>query len=140
MFGENNYPKIGEKEAFELYSDLITPNITELENMKGRGKNKRQHFRRFKKFRISFYWCLFALQRCAKDTVFERTIVEKIKLKRKRLDEIKRKKQNINNELFKEYFTNYQSPSNMYKKLIETKSTEINKTKVDIIKKILSKS
>ena len=41
VFGENNYPKIGEKEAFELYPDLITPDITELENTKGRGRNKR---------------------------------------------------------------------------------------------------
>ena len=40
--------------------------------------------------------------------------------------------------MFKEYF-NYQSPSNMYKKLNETVNTEINKIKVDLIKKTLSK-
>ena len=33
--------KISENEAFKLYSDLITPDITELENVKGKGKNKR---------------------------------------------------------------------------------------------------
>ena len=33
--------KISYDEAFELYSDLITPEITELENTKGKGKNKR---------------------------------------------------------------------------------------------------
>ena len=33
--------KINEKEAFELYSDLITPDITELEYTKGKGKYKR---------------------------------------------------------------------------------------------------
>ena len=33
--------KISEKEALKLYSDLITPDITELENTKGKGKNKR---------------------------------------------------------------------------------------------------
>ena len=49
------------------------------------------------------------------------------------MDEIKRKEQNINNKLFKEYFTDYQSPSNRYKKLIETENAEINKTKVDFI-------
>ena len=37
------------------------------------------------------------------------------------MDEVKRKEKNINNELFTEYFTNYQSPSNMYKKLGESK-------------------
>ena len=52
----------------------------------------------------------------------ERSIEERIKSRRGRLDEIKRNKKNINNELFKEYFANYQSPSNMYKKLSETES------------------
>ena len=70
-----------------------------------------------------------------KETVFERTIVERTKSRKGRFDEIKGKEQNINNELFKEYFTDYQSPSNMYKKLIETENTELNKIKVDFIKK-----
>ena len=50
-----------------------------------------------------------------KETKFERSIVERIKSRKGRLDEIERKEQNINNELFKEYFTDYQNPSNMYK-------------------------
>ena len=33
--------KFSEKEALKLYADLITPDITELENAKGKGKNKR---------------------------------------------------------------------------------------------------
>ena len=45
--------------------------------------------------------------------MFERTIAERTKLRRERSDEIERKEQKINNELFKEYFTDYQSPSNM---------------------------
>ena len=51
-----------------------------------------------------------------KEKLFERTIAERTKLTGK-FDEIKRKEQNINSELFKAYFTDYQSPSNMYKKL-----------------------
>ena len=47
--------------------------------------------------------------------MFERSIEERTKLRRERLGEIKRKK-NINNDLFKKHFTDYQSPSNMYKK------------------------
>ena len=74
-----------------------------------------------------------------KETIFERSIAERIKSRKGRLDETERKEQNINNELFKEYFTDYQSPSNMYKKLIETENAETNKIKVDFIKKILSK-
>ena len=49
-------------------------------------------------------------------------MAERIKLRKKRFDEIKRKEQNINNELFKAYFTDYQSPSSMYKKLSETEN------------------
>ena len=74
-----------------------------------------------------------------KETTFERSIAERIILRKRRLDEIKGNEQNINNELFKEYFADYQSPSNVYKKLIETENGEIFKTKVDLTKKILSK-
>ena len=71
--------------------------------------------------------------------MFERSIAERTKLRRGRLDEIKRKEQYLNNELFREYFIDYRSPSSMYKKLSETENVEINKTKVDSIKEVLSK-
>ena len=69
-----------------------------------------------------------------KETMFERSIAEGIKLRRGWLDQIKKKEQNISNELFKEYFTDYQSPSNMFKKLSETESA-VNKIQADSIKK-----
>ena len=37
-----------------------------------------------------------------KETIFEKSIAERIKLRKGRLGEIERKEQNINNELFKE--------------------------------------
>ena len=40
--------------------------------------------------------------------------------------------------MFKAYFTDYQSPSNMYKKLSETKD-EVNDVRVDSIRKVLRK-
>ena len=52
---------------------------------------------------------------------------------------LKEKKKKINKGLFKAYFADYQSPSSMYKKLSETGNTEINKTRVDVIKKVLTK-
>ena len=70
--------------------------------------------------------------------MFERSIAERIKLRRGRLDEIKRKEQNINHELFNAYFTGYQNPSSMYKKLSETED-EVNEARVDSIKKVFSK-
>ena len=59
--------------------------------------------------------------------MFEKSIAARIKLRKERFDEIKRKEQTIKNEVFKEYFTDYQSPSNMYKKLSETENVEIKK-------------
>ena len=74
-----------------------------------------------------------------KEAMFERSIEERINLRRGRLDKIERKEQNMNNELFKAYFTEYQSPSNMYKKLSETKGA-VNEVRVDSVKKtVLSK-
>ena len=52
---------------------------------------------------------------------------------------LKEKKKKINKGLFKAYFADYRSPSSMYKKLSETGNTEINKTRVDVIKKVLTK-
>ena len=70
--------------------------------------------------------------------MFERRIAERIKLRRRRLDEIKRKEQNINNELFNAYFTDYRNPSSMYKILSRTK-VAVNEVQVYSIKKVLSK-
>ena len=70
--------------------------------------------------------------------MFERSIVERIKFRRERSDEIERKEENIDNELFKVYFTDYQGPSNMCKKLSETKGA-VNGVRVDSIKKASGK-
>ena len=73
-----------------------------------------------------------------KETMFETIIADRIKLRRERLDEIKRKEQKISNKLFKIFFTNYQSPSNKYQKLSKADGA-VNKVWVDSIKKVLSK-
>ena len=48
-----------------------------------------------------------------KERIFERSIAEGENLTRGKIDEIERKGQNINNESFREYFNDYQSPSGM---------------------------
>ena len=68
-----------------------------------------------------------------KETLFERS-----KLKKQRTSKIKRKEENIKHGFFREYFTNYQSPSDMYEKLRETEGA-VNEHQVDLIKKILAK-
>ena len=72
-----------------------------------------------------------------KEAMFERSIAERTKLKKGRYDEIKTTEQNIKNELFKSQFTDYQSPSNMYRKLIQTNDT-VNEVRVNSFKKVLS--
>ena len=73
-----------------------------------------------------------------KETLFERSIGKRITLKKQRTSKIKRKEENIKHGFFREYFTNYQSPSDMYKKLRETEGA-VNEHQVDLIKKILAK-
>ena len=55
-----------------------------------------------------------------KKTIVDRNIEESVKLRRRRIAEIEEEEKNINNELFKKYFTDYRSPSDMSKKLRET--------------------
>ena len=56
---------------------------------------------------------------------YEKGIAERTKLRKQRFNEIANEEQDINNDLFKEYFK-YQSRSNMYNELDETKNTEAN--------------
>ena len=55
----------------------------------------------------------------------EESIAGRIKLRRERTAEIEGDDKNIHNELFKQYFTNYRSPSDMYKKLRQTEVQEM---------------
>ena len=67
----------------------------------------------------------------------KRSIAERVKLRRPRLDEVKKIEENISNDLFSHYF-NYSSPNNMRSRLDNAKG-EINKNKVHLIKKVLTK-
>ena len=68
----------------------------------------------------------------------ETSIAERTILKKGMVAEIEKEEKNIDNELFKSYFTIYQSPSDMYKKLHETEGKK-NKYQVYAIKKVLDK-
>ena len=68
----------------------------------------------------------------------ERNIAENVKVRRTRIAEIEEEEKNVNNKLFKEYFTHYLSPSDMYEKLRETDG-ERNEDQVYVIKKMLNK-
>ena len=64
--------------------------------------------------------------------------MEKVKLRRRRIAEIEEEEKNVDNKLFKEYFSNYRSPSDMYKHLPMRKG-ERNEDQVYVIKKVLDK-
>ena len=50
----------------------------------------------------------------------EESISKRVKLKNEKIAEIKKEEKNMDYKLFKNYFTNYQSPSDMYKTLRDT--------------------
>ena len=122
-----------------MYNELIQKDIDTLEKSKSNKPEKHDILDILDNIGTIFTGAYFHYKDMPKETIFERTITEKTKLRKGRLDEIEGKEQNINNELFKKYFTNYQSPSNVYKNLSETENAEINKIKIGFIKEILSK-
>ena len=69
---------------------------------------------------------------------FEKSIAGRVKLKTEKIAEIKKEEKNIKNNLLKNYFSNYESPSDMYKKLHDTKGKK-NEERVQAIKKMLYK-
>ena len=68
----------------------------------------------------------------------EESISERVKLKKGKIAEIEKEEKNINNELFKKYFTDYWSPSDIYKKLRKTEAKK-KKDQVYLIKEVLNK-
>ena len=138
--------KATKSEAKELYNELIQKDIDVLEREKidEPGKKDIDDIRKHNILNILnnvssiFTVTYLHYKNMPKETMFARKIAERTKLGRGRSDEIERKEQKISNELFKEYFTDYQSPSNMCKKLSESKSA-VNEVRVESIKKVLSK-
>ena len=129
-----------------LYNELIQKDIDALEKEKNYAEReevdgiiKYNVLNILKNVSSIFSGAYLDYKNVPKEAMFERSIEERINLRRGRLDKIERKEQNMNNELFKAYFTDYQSPSNMYKKLSETKGA-VNEVRVDSVKKtVLSK-
>ena len=73
-----------------------------------------------------------------KETIFEKAIAENSKLRRLKIADIEGKEENINNKLFKEYFTSYQSTRDMCKIFRNTEGKR-NENQVYLIKEELNK-
>ena len=88
--------KISEKESLKLYSDLTTPDIDALEKSKSKSKDRRHNILNFlKTLKSLFTGAYLYYKKVSKETMFERSIAERTKLRRERLDKIKRKEQSI---------------------------------------------
>ena len=131
--------KTTKSDAKELYIEMIQKDKDALEREKIDKKNEIGGIRKHNILNILnnvgsiFNGAYLHYKNVPKETMIEKRIAERTKLRRGRSDEIKRKEQNINNELLKVYFTDYQSPSNMYKKLSKAKGL-VNEVRVDSIK------
>ena len=136
--------KTTKSEAKELYIEMIQKDKDALEREKIDKKNEIGGIRKHNILNILnnvgsiLNGAYLHYKNVPKETMIEKRIAERTKLRRGRSDEIKRKEQNINNELLKVYFTDYQSPSNMYKKLSKTREA-VNEVRVDSIKEVLYK-
>ena len=105
--------KATKSEAKELYNELIQKDINALEREKIDESNELGGIRKcnflniLKNIGSIFTGASLHYKNVPKETMFERSIAERTKLRKGRFDEIKRKEQKINNELFKVYFTDY---------------------------------
>ena len=118
--------KISKSEVKKLYRELIQKDIDALERETIDEKSVEiddNILNILKNVGSIFTTTYLHCKNVPKETMFERSIAEKTILRRGRFDEIGRKEQKINNELFKAYFTDYQNPSSMHKNLSETKGT-----------------
>ena len=102
-------------EAKKLYNELIQKDIDTLEKSKSNKPEKHNILDILDNVSTTFTGAYLHFKNVPKETIFERSVAEKIKSRKGRLNEIERKEQTINSKLFKEYFTDYQNPSNMYK-------------------------
>ena len=119
---EVNKSKITKSEAKKLYNELIQKGTDALEREKSHEIRKYNILDILNDIDSIFTGTYFLHTDVPKGTVLEWGIAERLKLRRERTNEIKRKEQTINKEFFKEYFTDYQSASNVYKKLRKTEN------------------
>ena len=125
---------ISKNEALKWCNDLIKPNADLQTYAKFKGKNKGNNILNISNnIESSLFDGLYFHYK----DVPKRSIAERVKLRRPRLNEVKKIEENINNDLFSHYFS-YSSPNNQRSRL-DNAQGEINKNQVHLIKKMLTK-
>ena len=112
---ERTNKKIGEKEKFKLYSDLIILDILALEESKGQAKSKRNKILNVLKDLESVFTGVYLRYKDVPKPESEESIAERTKLRRKRSDEIAKKEKKIDTKLFREYFKTTGSEKTRFK-------------------------
>ena len=120
-----------------MYKELIQKDIDALEREKSNSIKKHNILKILKNIGAIFTGAYLHYGDVPKETIFERNIAERIKSRRQRLDIINKKKENIKNKLFSDYF-NYSNPDTRLKRLRDA-SDEKNKNMVESISKKLNK-
>ena len=127
--------KISKNEALKLYENPIEPKAVKLVKAKGRGKDKRNNI--LDNIKSIIFEGRYFHYDSSKPKTTEKSISERRKLRRQRLDMVKEKEKKHKNEFFSYYF-NYSSPRNMLSRLCDV-SSEINAEQVYSIIKTLTK-
>ena len=112
-------------------------NILALENVKGKGKEKKDNISRILQNLELVFTGVFLHYDNIPESETDESIGERTKLRRQRFNEIAENEKTIDLELFRKYF-GYLIPSNIYKVLSDTKITKGNKTQADLIKNNLT--
>ena len=116
---------------------MIQKDLDALEREKSNSTKKNNIFKILENINAIFTGIYLHHRKFPKEAKFERSIADRIKSKKERLNIIKKNKENINNELFKEYF-DYSNPETMIKRLKDVGNGK-NKNMVKLINKNLNK-
>ena len=123
--------------ARKLYNELIEKDIDALERERSNSNKKYNILEILKNINAIFTGNYSYYKELPKETIFERSIADRIKSRKERFNIISTNKKNIRNYFFKEYF-NYSSPDTMIKKL-KNAGDEKNKNMIKLINKNLNK-
>ena len=121
----------------KLYKELIQKDINALERDKGNSIKKHNILKILDNIGAIFTSAYSHQKDVPRERIFERSIAERAKLIIEKIAEIEGEEKNISNKLFKKCITNYQSPSDMHKKLRETDGSR-NENRVFLIKLVLN--
>ena len=119
-----------------MYKELIQKDFDALKREKSNSTKKNNILKIFENINAIFTGTYLHYGELFKETKFERSIADRVKLRKQKLDIINKNKEKVNNELFKEYF-NYSNPDTMIRILKD--SGDEKKDMIELINKKLTK-